>query len=48
MGLAKNWQTLRDINFYFASQLLFSARHYQFGDITNNELLFINLAVVTG
>jgi hypothetical protein len=44
--LAKNWLTLRNLNFYFSTQLLFSARHYKFGDINNNELLIMNLAAV--
>jgi len=29
-----------------ANRLLFSARHYKFGDINNNEHLIINLAAV--
>jgi len=44
--LAKNWLTENNKNFYFATQLLFSARHYKFGDINNNEQLIINLAAV--
>jgi hypothetical protein len=44
--LGKNWQTERSINFYFAIQLLFSARRYKFGSINNNELLIINLTAV--
>jgi hypothetical protein len=44
--LAKNWLTKRCINFSFATQLLFSARHYKFGGINNNELLIINLTAV--
>ncbi len=31
-----------------ANQLMFSARHYKFGDINNNELLIINLTSVLG
>jgi hypothetical protein len=37
--LAKNWLTQRSINFCLATQLLFSARHYKFGDVNNNEHL---------
>jgi hypothetical protein len=47
-SLAKNWLTQRNLNFCFATKLLFPARHYKFGDINNNELLIINLAAVPG
>jgi len=44
------WQktglTKRNINFCLATQLLFSARRYKFGNRHNNELLIINLAAV--
>jgi len=46
LGLAKNWTTRRSINFCFAIVLQLSTGHYKFGDINNNELLIINLAVV--
>ena len=45
-GLAENWLTQHNINFYFATQLLFLARRYKFDYINNNELLTINLAAV--
>jgi hypothetical protein len=44
--LAKNWLTLRGINFCLAIMLWLSAGRYKFGDINNNEHLIINLAAV--
>jgi hypothetical protein len=45
-GLAKNWLTVCNSNFCLATQLLFSARRYTFGNRKNNEFLIINLAWV--
>ena len=45
-GLAKNWLTVRSINFCVAIQLWFSSRHYKFGGSNNNKLLSINLISV--
>jgi len=45
-SLAKNWLTLRNINFYFSTALQLSAGRYKFGDINNNELLIINLVPI--
>jgi len=47
-GLAKNWLTVRSINFCLATRLQLSTGLYKFGDINNNELLIINLAAVPG
>ena len=34
----KNWLTVRNFNFYFATKQLISERHYKFCDINNNGL----------
>jgi len=44
--LAKNWLTIRSINFYLATELQLSAGRNKFGDRINNELLIINLTSV--